>query len=308
MNNKNEHIFEQKNEAEIEIYFDEIEPEKDCNYLIIGALFLMTKDKDKIINSLINFRLNKDNKICNLSNTEIHFNKIRESRSSHRQKEISKSWLNFFINNSPTMSAHLYIDLKKLDTSFFGNENVKANIYNKFFRTIINYGLKCFFKSYDLVKIKNIFYDKKGDLERHSFFNNFNFDKLKYETKDNVQLLGKIIFIDSNHKIEKEHPNESNIIQLIDLILGVIRQNIFYVSKDKLKNELSRIIRPELNKLKQEYWCLKYLKVSFFPKNEIKSVQDLEKNETYERKDEFYSLMDLELKMPIQETTLRKWF
>jgi hypothetical protein len=303
-----ENALSQKNEVEIEIFFDEIEPEKDCNYLIIGALFLMTQNKDKIINSLINFRLNKEQKICNLSNTEIHFNKIRESRSSHRQKEISKCWLNFFINNSSLMSAHLYIDLKKLNTSFFGYEKIEANIYNKFFRTVINYGLKCFFKSYDTIKITNIFYDKKGDLERHSFFNNFNFDKLRYETKDNVKLLGRIIFIDSNHKIEKNYSRESNLIQLIDLILGVIRQNIFYVSKDKLKNEISRIIRPELNKLKQEYWCLKYLKVSFFPKNEIKSVQDLEKNETYERKDEFYYLMDLELKMPSQETNLSNWF
>ncbi len=301
-------MLNKKNQAEIEIFFDEIEPEKNCNYLIIGALFLKTKDKKEIINSLINFRLNKNNEICTLSNTEVHFNKIRESRSSHRQKEISKCWLNFFINDSRLMSAHLYIDMNKLDISFFGNENVKTNIYNKFFRTIINYGLKCFFKSYDAIKIKNIFYDKKGDLERHSFFNNFNFDKLKYETKDNVELLGKIIFVDSDHKIEVNYPNESHLIQLIDLILGAIRQNIFCVSQDKLKNGLSRIIRPELNKLKKEYWCLKYLKVSFFPKNEIKSVIDLENNDTYERKDEFYSLMNMELKMPSQATTLEKWF
>jgi len=301
-------MLNKKNEAEIEIFFDEIEPEKNCNYLIIGALFLNTKDKEKIIKTIMDFRLNKNNEICNLSNTEIHFNKIRKSRSSHRQKEISKCWLNFFINDFRIMSAHLYVNMNKLDTSFFGNENVKANIYNKFFRTIINYGLRCFFHSYDSIKINNIFYDKKGDLERHSFFNNFNFDKLKYGTKDNIELFGKIIFVDSDHKIEKDYPDESHLIQLIDLVLGAIRQNIFYVSQDELKNELARILRPELNKLKKEYWCLKYLKVSFFPQNEIRSVTDLEKNETYERKDEFGSLMDFELKMPSQATTLAKWF
>ena len=320
-------MLSQKNETEIEIFFDEIEPEKNCDYLILGALFINTKDKDSIINKLLDYRcqnsknnrwntnyascLNKEN--CKelyhkLNNSEIHFSAIRKNGASKSEITISKNWLNFFINDSRLRSVNFYINMDKLDTSFFGNENVKANIYNKFFRTIINYGLKCFFKSYDKIKIKNIFYDKKGELERHSFFNNFNFDKLKYETQENIELLGKIIFIDSDHKIEKNYSNESHLIQLIDLILGTIRQNIFYVSKDELKNEISRVIRPELNKLNKKYWSLKYLKISFFPKNKIKIVNDLENNETYERKDEFYSLEDLKLDMPSQAITLEKWF
>jgi len=288
------------NKAEIEIYFDEIEPEKNCNYLIIGALFIETKNKDKLLNNLLTLRVKENN-------SEIHFTEIRK-RTSYDKRETAKNWLNLFINSNNIYAVNLYIDFNKLDLSFFGNSKVKANIYNKFFRTIINYGLKCFFGSYDFIKIQNIFYDRKGELERHSFFNNFNFEKLVYETKDNIELLGKITFIDSDHKIEKDYPSESNLIQLIDLILGAIRQNIFCVSQDELKNEISRIIRPELNKLKQEYWGLKYLRVSFFPKNQIKSVIDLENNATYERNDEFYSLMDLELKMPSQDTTLDRWF
>ena len=317
---------EENNIADIEIFFDEIEPEKECNYLILGALFIHSKNKEKIINQLLDFRCqnlkkkkwdldysscpNKDN--CkpiwhNINNTEIHFNQIRESRSSKSQIEISKSWLNFFINKNLVYVSILYIDLNKLDLSFFGNERINANIYNKFFRTIINYGLKCFFRSYEKINIKNIFYDKKRELERHYFFNNLNYDKIIYESEGNIQFEGKIHFIDSDHKLESEYKSESHLIQLIDIILGAVRQNVFFISKDRLKNKVTRIIRGKLNELKKEYWSLKYFKISFFPKNEIKSVTDLQNNKTYERNDEFYSLMDVELKMPAQETDLSQW-
>jgi len=316
-----------KNVAKIEIFFDEIEPEKNCNYLILGAMFIKTEDKDKITNTLLDSRCqcitrkkwcldylscpNKEN--CkeswhNLNDTEIHFNEIRESRSSQAQIKIAKSWLNFFMLGKKVQMAVLYIDLDKLDSSFFGGSNVNANIYNKFFRTLINYGLKCFFNSYDKIEVTNIFYDRKGELERHSFFNKFNFSKLIYESGGNIELLGKIIFIDSDHKIEKYYKNESHLIQFVDLIIGAIRQNIFYISKDSIKNNVARVIRGKLLKLKKKYWSSNFIKVSFFPKNKLKSVNDLEKNLTSERNDEFYSLMDLDLKMPAQETNLNKWF
>ena len=317
--------WKEKNIAEVEIFFDEIEPEKECNYLILGALFIHSKDKKKVIETLLNLRCqnskkglwdlnysscpNKSN--CkeiwhNMNNTEIHFNELRRSRSSKSQVGISKSWLNFFIEKRLNVSI-LYIDLNKLDISFFGDEKVNINIYNKFFRTIINYGLKCFFSSYDKIEVKNIFYDKKDELERHSFFNNFNFNKITYESKGDIKITGKILFIESDHKLEKNYKSESHLIQLIDIILGAVRQNMFYISKDKLKGEISRMIRGRLVELQREYWSLDYFKVSFFPKNRIKSVTDLQRNETYERNDEFCSLMDLELKMPAQETNLSNW-
>lgn len=318
---------ENENIAEIEVFFDEIEPEKGCNYLILGASFIHSKDKKKIINKLLDSRcLNpkngkwstrycdcRDKKNCraiwhDLNNTEIHFSEIKEGKTNMSRTEIPKKWLNIFINENIIYSAILYIDLDKLDTSFFGNQDIHANIYNKFFRTIINYGLRCFFNTYDKIKIKNIFYDKKEDLEKHAFFNNFNLDQIKYESKENIEFCGKVIFIDSNHRLEKEYKDESNLIQLTDLLLGVVRQNIFYPSKDKLKNKIARIIRPKLNELKIKYWSLNYFKISFFPKNEIKSVRDLQENKTYERNDEFYSLKDIKLQMPAQETNLNDWF
>jgi hypothetical protein len=323
---ENINFLNSKNEAEVEIFFDEIEPEKECNYLILGALFINTKDKDKILRELLDFRCqnnkkrrwdsefsdckNKNN--CKeswhkMNNTEIHFNEIRESRHNKSQINISKSWINFFINKNLVYINILYIDLTKLDTSFFGDKKVNANIYNKFFRTVINYGLKCFFSNYDRVKIKNIFYDKKGELERHYFFNNLNFDKVVYESKENIELLGRIIFIDSDHKLEKSYIQESQLIQLVDLILGTVRQNIFYISKDKVKNEISKILTKAMLDLKREYWSVKYLKISFFPKNKIISILDLNNDKTYEKNDEFLHLDSFELRMPTQSTNLSKW-
>ena len=80
------------NKAEIEIYFDEIEPEKNCNYLIIGALFIETKNKDKLLNNLLTLRVKENN-------SEIHFTEIRK-RTSYDKRETAKNWLNLFINLS----------------------------------------------------------------------------------------------------------------------------------------------------------------------------------------------------------------
>lgn len=323
----NESGLELKNESisEIEIYFDEIEPdEKNCNYLILGALFLETNNKSKILNRLLNYRCLNDKNIkwskeyttcpnkeyCRekwhkQNNTEIHFVEIRNGSSSSQIK-IAKRLIELYKVEKSLKMAILYIDLKKLDKSLFNDSN--ANIYNKFFRTIINYGLKCFYNLNNKIQIKNIFYDKKEELERHSFFKDYNFDKLKYETNDNVELLGKILFIESDHKSEGKYSDESNFIQLVDLMLGIIRQNIFYVSKDKIKCDVARTLRKELNDLQENRHSHNRLKISFFPKNGLKSVVDLDNKISTERKDEFLSLEEFKLNMPAQEADLSRWF
>ena len=91
------------------------------------------------------------------------------------------------------------------------------------------------------------------------------------------------------------------------MIIGSIRHNIFRISESNNKDEVARIIRPLLNKIRQEYFCSDRLKVSFFPKNRIQTVTDLNNEETYQRNDEFYHLDAFDFKLPEQSTTLEAW-
>lgn len=319
-------MFAKESRIELEIYFDEIGPEQKCNYVIIGALFVPCNNKKELFAQFMNIRcLNENNNewynqfdscpyknkcrkdLHDMNDVEVHFADIKDSRVNRSLIEISKTWLKQFSNNKKMFANILYIDLNNLDASFFGGENKKANIYNKFFRTVINYGLKTYFRIYDKIILKNIFYDKKEELERHYFFNYRNLEKLKYESSGNVEFLNKIIFVDSDHKKEEKYPKESHFIQLVDLIIGSIRHNIFRISNSKKKDDVARKIRPVLNKLRENYLDSSILRVSFFPKNKIQKVKDLFDKDSSLRKDEFYYLDNFNFGLSEQATTLEAW-
>ena len=319
--------FANESKMELDIYVDEIEPERDCNFIILGALFVPKNKKEELYAEILNIRCQNDKNnlwssdfdYCsnknnckqewhNMNNCEVHFSDIRDGRVNRSLIKISKSWLkNYCNNNQKYFTNVLYINLDNLDVSFFGDSTVNANIYNKFLRTLINYGLKCFFSKYDKIVINNIFYDEKTDLERHYFFNTCNLNRISYESSKNIVFESRVIFIKSEHKEEEKYPNDSHFIQLIDLIIGSIRHNLFRISDSKNKDEVARIIRPLLNKIRQNYFDSDKLKVSFFPQNKIQTVNDLNNEETYQRNDEFYHLDSFRFKLPEQSTTLGAW-
>ncbi len=47
-----------------------------------------------------------------------------------------------------------------MDISKFGTKKIHENMYNKFFRTTINYGLKSFFENKKVI-VENVFHDKE---------------------------------------------------------------------------------------------------------------------------------------------------
>jgi hypothetical protein len=42
-------MFAKESRIELEIYFDEIEPELNCNYIIMGALFVPSSNKKQFL-------------------------------------------------------------------------------------------------------------------------------------------------------------------------------------------------------------------------------------------------------------------
>ena len=55
-------MFAKESKIELKIYVDEIEPELNCNYITIGALFVPSNNKKTIFAQLLDVRcLNENN-------------------------------------------------------------------------------------------------------------------------------------------------------------------------------------------------------------------------------------------------------
>ncbi len=228
--------------AEVEIYSDEI---VTPNFICIGGLFVPSSKKKTLITNLINqrclFEKSKQwiwkysdcpfSTECkpnwHIGNTsEIHHAEIRKSRASNSQIKIAKRWLKYLIEQNKQNKEQiyfniLYIDLNVLEMENFGKEKIHENIYNKFFRTVIHYGIKAFFGNFQKVIIKKVYHDK-GSMEFHKYFPYLNLLKLDEITAKNISVEDTSVhFLDSDHnyyiKNEENLYQESHLIQYIDL-------------------------------------------------------------------------------------------
>ncbi len=314
---------------EIEIFSDEIfRPtdfnKKQINILGICCIFIPIKLKDKFIEDLLNKRCLKDNKwypefkkcpkhnSCNglwhiLDNCEIH-NKNIKTNACVPLKEISKRWLRYFIDLNKldkTIKFNiLFIDLNKIDFDKFGSSKFYENIYNRFFRPLIEYGLKSFFNN-QKISVKNVYCDK-GSMENHKYFSDSNLDNLGKKIKNIVQFKNKkIVFIDSDHKKYSANETEyyeSNIIQFVDLMIGTISQCIYYLSDNPSKKENASLILPLVERLitkpknHNSSWHyfhkqnisffppkIKEDKFKFIPLNSTNNSSVIEKNKFYKK-------------------------
>ena len=296
---------------ELEIFSDETYV-FNKTYLGIGCLFVPTSFKQKLVYKLLNYRcLNKENsnfwvlnnESCNLfnqnkckkeyhinNNCEIHFAKFRKNMSRSR-KDISKRWINFLVNNNKNSPPNekiyfniLFLDLKKLDSKFFGEDKTGNNTYNRFYKTTISGPLKYFFKEYNTITIKEIFHDISDDKQSHDYFNWHTPYKLNKEKNITVKK-NNITFIDSDHKKYSENDENyynATLIQFIDLILGCTSHAIFKESEDKEKMKLYELYYPLIKRIwnnpKNKNSSFNYYRsqqVSIFPKNEISYHTDL---------------------------------
>lgn len=318
-----------------DVYSDEIYI--NDKYIGIACLFVPHNKKDRLYRKLSTLRcLNRDSKkwvwnfgdcanVCKKerhinNNCEIHHQKIAK-KASYSRKEISKKWIKLLIDNNRQNQKMiyfkiLYIDLKKLDTCFFGEEDIDTNIYNRFYRTTLRGASNYFFEN--KIEIENIYHDKADDKEQHDYFSWHIEHTLKNERKRVKIDNHEITFLDSDHKkylsSNKERVIDSQFIQLIDLILGAVSQTLFNLSNDYEKIKLSSIIYPLVERLINEpynynssYNYFRKQDISFFPKNESRSTEDLY-NKLANKDGEFHRDIILNEPKISNKSSLDDWF
>jgi hypothetical protein len=268
--------------------------------MYLGALFIPTGYKTEVLKNLNNLRCIKNHnwnisesdcpescKFHKQNNTEIHFKEI--DRSSARYM-IAKNWISFFEKEACQKHRKMLycnilgINLSNISYCEFGSGKTELNIYNRFYRTLLMSGLNYFFKDYSSIVINSISHDR-GSQEYHEFFPWHPIQQAESKIDRLSIRCDEIKFIDSDHRNSKS--DDSQFIQLIDLILGATFSTIHKSSSNPRKRAICDLFKPTLHKLLDrekgttgkmvgDYYKSNYYRIyqiSFFPKNRMTSEE-----------------------------------
>ncbi|MCG2790706.1 MAG: DUF3800 domain-containing protein [Actinomycetia bacterium] len=259
------------------------------DWLYLGILIIPKVLEQELLQDLLNSRCGnpKGNKLwgkCNplckfhrKNDTEVHFSEIKKSKDKYF---VAQRWLDYFLNDRKNIYFYILgINLTKLDKSKFGIKRQQNNIYNRFFRTAILKSVKSYFYKYNKIIIENIYHDNSISLQTHSYFSWHSIFYISDKDEKIYFRTNEIDFIDSDHR--KSSNSYSNFIQFIDLILGCARNCIEYTSKNIDKEELSiqclpiisRLIKNP-NNINSKYNYVGRQKIEFFPKHDLKNIDE----------------------------------
>ncbi|GAB4452663.1 MAG: hypothetical protein Fur0028_08160 [Bacteroidales bacterium] len=260
---------------EVNIYADEIFAKKcPCyghNWHYIG---IIVEDlRNPLLSEIIRERFCNNFDASSLyfekNNKQVHWSEIRTADV----KNICKRWFEYILNTSMS-SERFYFYILGLNDNFLNKEEFDADNdfnskYNKFFRTTINYALKCFFGNKKII-IKNV-YHEQGQQQHHKYFPWHSIYKLGDEPKFSFETK-EIFFLQKDHKIDEK----SNLIQLCDCLLGAVTSIIHGIEDSKsasYRRELLNLILPLVKRMIVEpynknssYKHANRIMIRFFPK------------------------------------------
>lgn len=278
--------------------------------LYLGILIVSKIIEQELLQDLLNNRCgNPDsNKIwtectplCKYrqkNDTEVHFIEIGKSKDKYF---VAQRWINYLLNDRKNIYLYILgVDLTKLDKSKFGIQKQQNNIYNRFFRTAVLKSVKSYFYKYNKIIIENIYHDKSISLQTHSYFSWHSIFYISDTDEKVCFRTSEIDFIDSDHR--KSSNSYSNFIQFIDLILGCARNCIEYTSKNIDKEKLSiqclpiisRLIKNP-NNINSKYNYVGRYKIEFFPKYNLKNLDENALEYKYKRMDAFFTKKNLRI-------------
>lgn len=230
---------------------------------------------------------------------KIHFT---DSQNGYIYKTANK-WTDIIIDNWKKRDFFiniLGIDYCKLDKKYFksGSDktNIDENIYCRFFRTAILYGIKNLLSDYENVYIDNIYHDI-GNMEYHKYFKQQVIKYVNWNEEHIYMNCDEITFIQTTD--DNCLQTENVFLQLIDIFLGetitLLHDDVINEKKKDLSLKLFNIINHCLkrpNNKNSNYY--KLYSVGFFPKYLIKDDMD-ELEKALKRSNNFFNNRDIKL-------------
>lgn len=305
-------------QIEVNIYADEAMDRK-CPYSGNNwhYICLIVERLDKpLLDDIVNLRHKNQNPTDPNYQQSPYFNKNNKiihwtNLGSADEKNICQRWFNYILD--PNKSADkFYCYILGLNESFLNQDEFDKkqkfnSIYNRFFRTAISYGLKCFFGGKKII-VKNI-YHEQGQQQHHEYFSWHPIDKLGKEESDVFSFENDTIsFLTKDHNQDPK----SVILQLCDCFLGAVVNIIHGLkspdsSRSKLKSELLKSLCELVNRMVTEphnessYQHKNRIMIRFFPKEKTEkdSIQRYTNQFYTERKLKFLEDISPNKQLPL---------
>ncbi len=268
----------------VRLYADEILPQRNVRnerWMYIGVLAI---PESKYLAALK--ALNADRIAANYPR-EVHFTNLknRSDARHHGQKTLlTKKWVQRFLTNDDRCFYFFLqgINLSNLHQQSFGRSGQqKDNIYNRFFRASIHYMLKAFFGNFRQVVVTEFFHDN-SKLSNHKYFDWHTIWRIENREPQITFQHRKIQFIDSDHNKEMQHPDDSHLMQLCDVLLGGFRlcldnqtgkEGCVEIANDLLRLA-ERLTDPaKVRNVNSRYQYVHRVKLSFFPSRALNQEQ-----------------------------------
>ena len=197
------------------------------------------------------------------NNQIIHWTEMK----SADKVNICKRWFNYIVDNEKFYFYLLGLNVSKLNIEEFDQNNEFNSLYNRFFRSAVLYGVKTFFGNNEVV-IKNI-YHEQGQQKEHKYFPWHIIQKIPQSEEKISFSCAEVTFLTKDHKITKE----SNILQLVDALMGAITNIIHGVEQSKKSKTREPLLKLTLNKVQiatsdnhyKDKWVKKHFLIRFFP-------------------------------------------
>lgn len=274
----------QPKEISLSIYCDERRIDTHSHldrgdWIYIALLVIPDSQKSEVLDVLNRCR-NRDDIKCY---SELKFHKLRKTGDSSAITRLAKLWLQEIVYDNNRRFYFKILGIRKDNLLFelFGGESTSkgtyANIYNRFFRTAFTGALNYFFPQgeYEKVVISGLFHDRQGELEAHEFFP----WHLCYKVSGGRICFTseRFCFIESDHKVEPKHKDDSHLVQLVDLLVGSVSHCLdLPTHSNKGKNEVAKVILPLLKDILESVYSEKsrfdYFRkydVSFYPSKRL---------------------------------------
>ncbi|MDA8337741.1 MAG: hypothetical protein M0Z70_00385 [Nitrospiraceae bacterium] len=293
-------------EIKLQLFCDE---SGSNDWLYIGMLIVPKDIEPLLLNGLLNSRCGhpEGSKIwgqcspkCSWhpkNDTEVHYVEIEKSKDKYF---AAARWLHYLLTDKIYFYV-LGLDLKKLDKSQFGANKQHNNIYNRFFRTAILKSVKSYFHAYQSIRIEGIYHDNYTAFETDNYFPWHSIFWI--DNRDDKVSLGtdSISFIDSDHR--KSGNEYSHFIQFIDLLLGCVNNCLDHTStnvdKEALAEKCLPLIERLIEKPNNKNSSYKYVgrqKIEFFPKHDLRGLDETSLEYKYKKMDCFYHKRHIKIK------------